>query len=144
MEEILEATDCIGDVSVSRGDPIPAAENGGYYWLVTFLRDAESPGYPCQQVWAVPFPNQGSGDKLRTGIRSAHFPSVVCTSMSTGCFQKQHRQACSDTVGFTVGEAFTPSQAPFSSNARILLFSALLLVRPIRMASATLRATCPR
>lgn len=47
MEEILEATDCIGDVSVSRGDPNLATQNGGYAWLVTFLRDADS---PCQQV----------------------------------------------------------------------------------------------
>lgn len=47
MEEILEATDCIGDVSVSRGDPNLAASNGGYAWLITFLRDADS---PCQQV----------------------------------------------------------------------------------------------
>lgn len=46
MEEILEATPCIGDVSVSRADPNPAAENGGYLWLVTFLRDADT----CQQV----------------------------------------------------------------------------------------------
>lgn len=47
MEEILEATDCIGDVSVSRGDPNLAASNGGYVWLITFLRDTDS---PCQQV----------------------------------------------------------------------------------------------
>lgn len=47
MEEVLEATDCIGDVSVSRGDPNLATENGGYAWLITFLRDADS---PCQQV----------------------------------------------------------------------------------------------
>lgn len=53
MEEILEATDCIGDVSVSRRDPNDSAENGGYLWLVTFLRDADS---PCQQV--LPKPKQ--------------------------------------------------------------------------------------
>ncbi|CAM9544469.1 unnamed protein product, partial [Hapterophycus canaliculatus] len=47
MEEILEATDCIGDVSVSREEPNLAAENGGYAWLVTFLRDADT---PCQQA----------------------------------------------------------------------------------------------
>lgn len=47
LEEILEATECIGDVSVSRGDPNLAATNGGYAWLVTFLRDADS---PCQQA----------------------------------------------------------------------------------------------
>lgn len=47
LEEILESTDCIGDVSVSRGEVNAAAENGGYSWLVTFLRDADS---PCQQA----------------------------------------------------------------------------------------------
>lgn len=47
LEEVLEATDCIGDVSVSRGDANIATENGGYVWLVTFLRDADS---PCQQI----------------------------------------------------------------------------------------------
>ena len=50
MEEILEATDCIGDVAVSRADPNDAAENGGYLWLVTFLRDADS---PCEQVMLI-------------------------------------------------------------------------------------------
>ena len=49
LEEIIEATDCVGDVSVSRGDPNLAAENGGYFWLVTFLRDADS---PCKQIGA--------------------------------------------------------------------------------------------
>lgn len=47
LEEILEATDCVGDVSVSRGEANLAAENGAYAWLVTFLRDADA---PCQQV----------------------------------------------------------------------------------------------
>lgn len=47
LEEILEATDCVGDVSVSRGETNLAAENGAYVWLVTFLRDADA---PCQQV----------------------------------------------------------------------------------------------
>lgn len=47
MEEILEATDCIGDVSVTRGDANLAANNGGYAWLVTFLRDAD---WPCEQI----------------------------------------------------------------------------------------------
>lgn len=47
LEELLEATDCIGDVSISRLDANLATENGGYAWLVTFLRDADS---PCQQA----------------------------------------------------------------------------------------------
>lgn len=47
LEEILEATNCIGDVDVSRGDPNLSGNNGGYFWLVTFLRDADS---PCQQT----------------------------------------------------------------------------------------------
>lgn len=46
MEEILEATDCVGDVSVTRSDQNLATDNGGYAWFVTFLRDADS---PCQQ-----------------------------------------------------------------------------------------------
>ena len=50
MEEILEATECIGDVAVSRANPNDAAENGGYLWLVTFLRDADS---PCEQVLLI-------------------------------------------------------------------------------------------
>lgn len=65
MEEILEATDCIGDVSVSRGDPNPAAENGGYYWLVTFLRDADSADSPCQQV--LIYSSQSGGERLSAG-----------------------------------------------------------------------------
>lgn len=47
LEEILEATDCIGDVGVSRGEPNLSGNNGAYFWLVTFLRDADS---PCQQT----------------------------------------------------------------------------------------------
>lgn len=43
----MEATACIGDVSVSRRVPSDDLENGGYLWLITFLRDADS---PCQQV----------------------------------------------------------------------------------------------
>ncbi|CAM9614706.1 unnamed protein product, partial [Sphacelaria rigidula] len=43
----LQATDCIGDVSVSRTSENLAANSGGYGWLVTFLRDADS---PCQQA----------------------------------------------------------------------------------------------
>lgn len=79
MEEILQATDCIGDVSVSRGDVNLAAANGGYAWLVTFLRDADS---PCQQVGAdglcnspgdVPKFNESeddASDLLGTSIRN--------------------------------------------------------------------------
>lgn len=62
MEEILEATDCIGDVSVSREEPNLATENGGYAWLVTFLRDADS---PCQQV---PVQNQYKHGRLSRGL----------------------------------------------------------------------------
>lgn len=46
VEEILEATDCVGDVSVTRTQQNLAANDGGYAWFVTFLRDADS---PCQQ-----------------------------------------------------------------------------------------------
>lgn len=46
LEEILEATKCIGDVSVNREDVNLATTNGGYAWLVTFHRDAD---LPCQQ-----------------------------------------------------------------------------------------------
>ncbi|CAM9134269.1 unnamed protein product [Discosporangium mesarthrocarpum] len=46
VEEILEATDCVGDVEVSRLEPNLGGNNGGYAWLITFLRDADS---PCQQ-----------------------------------------------------------------------------------------------
>lgn len=71
MEEILEATDCIGDVSVSRRDSHAAAENGGYLWLVTFLRDADS---PCQQV----LPNQERTDKEGGRTRGNRNASEQC------------------------------------------------------------------
>lgn len=79
LEEILEATDCIGDVAVSRGDPNLAGDNGGYVWLVTFLRDADS---PCQQASADGLCNSpgnvpkfaerddGAEDLLGTSIRN--------------------------------------------------------------------------
>lgn len=66
MEEILEATDCIGDVSVTRRDPNDAAENGGYLWLVTFLRDADS---PCQQVFPKPDMKSTTDGGRRNGVQ---------------------------------------------------------------------------
>jgi hypothetical protein len=46
VEEILEAMPNVGDVSVSRGPVNLGGNSGGYSWLVTFLRDADS---PCQE-----------------------------------------------------------------------------------------------
>ncbi|CAM9857662.1 unnamed protein product, partial [Phaeothamnion confervicola] len=46
MEEKLEALDCIGDVTVTRSDVALGGPNGGYAWLVTFLRDQD---LPCQE-----------------------------------------------------------------------------------------------
>ncbi|KAG5186908.1 hypothetical protein JKP88DRAFT_308701, partial [Tribonema minus] len=47
LEEILEATSCVGDVAVTRSDVNVGGKNGGYTWLITFLRDKEG---LCEQV----------------------------------------------------------------------------------------------
>jgi len=46
MEEILEAMPNVGDVEVSRVPVNLGGNSGGYSWLVTFLRDADS---PCEE-----------------------------------------------------------------------------------------------
>ncbi len=45
IEEILKDTDCVGDVHVTRTNA-SVGLSGGYEWLITFLRDSDS---PCEQ-----------------------------------------------------------------------------------------------
>ncbi|GMF63741.1 unnamed protein product [Phytophthora fragariaefolia] len=48
VEEILEKMANVGDVDVSRS--LVDDTNGGYEWTVTFLRDANDPTHPCEQL----------------------------------------------------------------------------------------------
>lgn len=82
LEEILEATDCVGDVSVSRSEENLAANNGGYAWLVTFLRDADS---PCQQRTTNGLCNS-PGDVPKIGLADDGMADLLGTSVMNSAY----------------------------------------------------------
>ncbi len=67
VEEILQDTACVGDVYVTRTDDIVKL-SGGYEWLITFLRDSDS---PCEQKDDITGLCNSPGDVPKLSVSSS-------------------------------------------------------------------------
>jgi hypothetical protein len=77
VQELLEATNCIGTVQVTRSAVNLSGNNGGYAWTVTFLRDDP---HNCQQKDALGLCN-APGDVPKLTVHPSSFTTLRGTSL---------------------------------------------------------------